>query len=252
MSLVVKSHNPWKTRTLYLLAAVALVAAGWGMYDYGRFSAGYDSRDAGQAYEEMLDIKDDLEKQVAELREQKALLERAAQIEREAYNDLDATLKVLQGEILELKEELAFYRGIVSPKEASRGLHLQRVEITPLGESRTYRYKVVLTQVLKNDRLASGKVKIQVRGLQEGEPEVLSLRQITAKSVKELSYRFKYFQNIEGDILLPEGFTPLQMTVEILPRGQESDKIDKTIEWPNEENIAHVGKKQETEVNSTD
>jgi hypothetical protein len=252
MSLVVKTHNPWKTRILYILAAIALGAAAWAMYDYGRFSAGYDSRDAGQAYEEMLDIKDDLEKQVVELREQKALLERAAQIEREAYNDLDATLKVLQGEILELKEELAFYRGIVSPRVASRGLHLQRVEINSLGESRTYRYKVVLTQVLKNDRLASGKVKIQIHGLRDGEPAFLTLRQITEKSVKDLSYRFKYFQTIEGDIELPEAFTPLRMRVEILPRGREKDKIDKTIEWPNEENVAHVGKKQETEVDNAD
>lgn len=252
MRLKVKHHNPWKTRILYIIAAIVLMAAAWAMYDYGRFSAGYDSRDAGQAYEEMLDIKDDLERQVAELREQKALLERAAQIEREAYNDLDATLKVLQGEILELKEELAFYRGIVSPRDASRGLHLQRVEITPLGKSRTYRYKIVLTQVLKNDRLASGKVKISVHGLREGEPAILKLRQITEKSVKELRYRFKYFQTIEGDIELPAVFTPLRMRVEILPRGQEKDKIDKTIEWPNEENTAHVGKKQEAEVDSTD
>lgn len=252
MSLVVKPHNPWKTRILYIMAAIALLAGGWGIYDYGRFSAGYDSRDAGQAYEEMLDIKDDLEKQVAELREQKALLERAAQIEREAYNDLDATLKVLQAEILELKEELAFYRGIVSPREASRGLHLQSFELTPLGESRTYRYKVVLTQVMKNDRLATGKVKMLVQGLREGVASNLSLREITEKSVKDLSYRFKYFQNIEGDIELPEGFTPLRMSVEILPQGQEADKIDKTIEWPNEENITHVGKKQEAEVDSAD
>ena len=252
MNLVVKPHYPWKTRILYILALVVLLAAGWAFYDYGRFSAGYDSRDAGQAYEEMLDIKDDLERQVADLREQKALLERAAQIEREAYNDLDATLKVLQGEILELKEELAFYRGIVSPREASRGLHLQSLELTPLGESRTYRYKVVLTQVLKNDRLATGKVKMQVQGLRNGEPAVLSLRQITEKSVKDLSYRFKYFQNIEGDIELPEGFTPLRMSIQILPRGREKDKIDKTIPWPNEENMTHVGKKQETEVDSAD
>jgi hypothetical protein len=251
MSLVVKPHHPWKTGTLYLLGLVILLAGGWGLYDYGRFSAGYDSRDAGQAYEEMLDIKDDLEKQVAELREQKALLERAAQIEREAYNDLDATLKVLQGEILELKEELAFYRGIVSPREASRGLQLQRVELVPIGVSRSYRYKVVLTQVLKNDRLATGKVKLRVDGLRNNVPTTLQLRDITEKSVKDLNYRFKYFQNIEGDIELPENFEPLRVNVEILPRGRQKDKIDKTIEWPIEENMTHVGKKQETETDST-
>ena len=66
------------------------------------------------------------------------------------------------------------------------------------------------------------------------------------KSVKDLSYRFKYFQNIEGDIELPEGFKPLRMSIEILPRGRERDKIEKSIPWPNEESTTHVGKKQET------
>lgn len=252
MNVVVKTHSPWKMRFLYALGIVVLVASGWGLYDYGRFNAGYDSKDAAQAYVEMLDIKDDLEHQVAELREQKALLERAAQIEREAYNDLDATLKVLQGEILELKEELAFYRGIVSPREASRGLQLQRVELQHNGISRSYRYKVVLTQVVKNERLASGKVKLQVEGLRGGEPITLALRDITEKSVKDLNYRFKYFQNIEGDIELPENFEPLRMNVKILPRGREKDKIEKTIDWPTEENVANVGKKQETKTDSTD
>jgi hypothetical protein len=234
------------------LAAIVLMASGWGLYDYGRFSAGYDSKEAAEAYTEMLDIKDDLERRIVELREQKAVLERAAQIEREAYNDLDATLKVLQGEILELKEELAFYRGIVSPREASRGLQLQRLELQHNGVSRSYRYKVVLTQVVKNDRLASGKVRLQVEGLRGGEPTTLSLHEITEKSVKELSYRFKYFQNIEGDIEIPENFEPLRLSVEILPYGRQKDKIEKTIDWPTEENIAHVGKKQETETDRTD
>lgn len=251
MNLVVKPHRPWKTRLLYIISIVVLMASGWGLYDYGRFSAGYDSKDADHAYAEMLDIKDDLEGRIVELREQKALLERAAQIEREAYNDLDATLKVLQGEILELKEELAFYRGIVSPREASRGLQLQRFELQHNGVGRSYRYKVVLTQVVKNVRLASGKVKLQVEGLRAGEPATLALRNITEKSVKDLNYRFKYFQNIEGDIELPDNFEPLRLRVEILPGGRQKDKIDKTIDWPTKENT-HVGKKQETETNSRD
>jgi len=252
MNFVVKTHSPLKIRLLYGVVVVVIIDSGWGFYDYGRFNAGYDSQDATHAYGEMLEIKDDLEARVAELREQKALLERAAQIEREAYNDLDATLKVLQGEILELKEELAFYRGIVSPREASLGLQLQRLELQHNGTGRSYRYKVVLTQVVKSNRLASGTLKLQVEGLRQGEPVTLKLRDITEKSVKDLKYRFKYFQNIQGDIELPENFQPLRLQVKILPRGREKDKIVKNIDWPTEENITHVGKKQETEADSAD
>ena len=95
-------------------------------------------------------------------------------------------------------------------------------------------------------------MKLQVEGLRAGEPTTLALRQITEKSVKDLNYRFKYFQNIEGDIELPENFEPLRMNVEILPGGRQKDKIEKTIDWPTEENVTHVGKKQKTETDSTD
>jgi len=174
------------------------------------------------------------------LREQKAQLQRAAQIERQAYNELDNNLKGLQGEILELKEELAFYRGIVSPRDASRGLRLQTFTIEAVGP-RSYRYKVVLTQVHKNDRLARGRVTLQVEGLQDGTPRILDLGRLSAKPVKELNYRFKYFQKLEGDLKLPKGFQPLRATARILPGGRRQNIIQKTIDWPTEENQTDVG-----------
>jgi len=169
------------------------------------------------------------------LREDKAVLQRAAQIERKAYNELDRTLKILQAEILEHKEELAFYRGIVSPKDSSSGLYLQNFFLSQNGDTRSYRYKVVLTQVLKNSRLISGKVKLQFDGLLDGESKILDLKAITAKKVRDLNYRFKYFQNVEGVVDFPEGFSLLRVKIQILPRGRLRDMIEKTIEWSFEE-----------------
>ena len=136
-------------------------------------------------------------------------------------------------EILELKEELAFYRGIVSPKDAASGLHLQSFKIESSGRAQGYRYKVILTQVLQNDRLARGIVKIKVDGLQGQTPKTLNLSDITANSVKDLEYRFKYFQNLEGDLLLPKGFSPLRVTISVLPNGRDGEEtIEKTYDWP--------------------
>jgi hypothetical protein len=183
----------------------------------------------------LLQTQDHLEKRVEGLREEKAVLERAAQIERKAYNELDTTLKILQAEILEHKEELAFYRGIVSPKDSSSGLYLQNFFLSQNGDTRSYRYKVVLTQVLKNSRLISGKVKLQFDGLLHGESKVLQLRAVTAKKVRDLNYRFKYFQNVEGVVEFPEGFSLLRVKVQILPRGKQRNMIEKTIKWTFEE-----------------
>ena len=235
MNLVVKAHRPWKSKFIWGIVILVLLISGWTLFDYGRYLAGYDSRESENEISALLEVQKHLEKRIETLREEKAVLERAAQIERKAYNELDTTLKVLQAEILEHKEELAFYRGIVSPKDSSSGLYLQNFFLSQNGDTRSYRYKVVLTQVLKNNRLVNGKVKLEFDGLLNGESKLLKLKEVTAKKVKDLNYRFKYFQNIEGVVEFPEGFSLLRVKIQILPRGRQRDMIEKTIEWSIEE-----------------
>ena len=235
MNLVVKAHRPWKSKFVWGLIFLVLVISGWTLFDYGRYLAGYDSRDTGNEIDGLLQVQKHLEKRIESLREEKAVLERAAQIERKAYNELDRTLKILQAEILEHKEELAFYRGIVSPKDSSSGLYLQNFFLTQNGETSSYRYKVVLTQVLKNSRLVNGKVKLAFDGLLNGESKILDLKDVTSKKIRDLNYRFKYFQNVEGVVEFPKGFSLLRVNIQILPRGSQRDMIEKTIEWSIEE-----------------
>lgn len=231
MSLVVKPHNPWRVRIFVALAVIIILLAGWILFEYGRFSSGFDSVEAYKERSAFLESIQDLETQIEALREQKALLERAAQIEKKAYADLDINLKALQAETLELKEELAFYRGIVSPSNASTGLRVQRFKVESTGQPRNYRSIVVLTQVLKNHRLARGYVRLSMEGLLNGQLMTLSLKDLTEKRIKELKYRFKYFQNLEEDLTLPEGFKPLRAMIQVIPTSGKSRKtIEKTIE----------------------
>ena len=247
MSLIVKPHKPWRTRFYLLLLVIILAIGGWTLFEYGRFTAGFDSVDSKEERIRLLNMQKELENQIEDVREQKAVLERATQIEKKAYADLNENLKVLQAEIIELKGELAFYRGIVSPANASAGLRLQKFGLESNGQKRGFRSKVVLTQVLKNDRLARGNVRIKVEGLVNDQARTLDLSDLTEKRVKELKYRFKYFQTLEQDLMLPEGFTPLRATIQVVPSsGKSRQMIEKTIDWPNEENHAHVGKQQQT------
>ncbi|VAX12716.1 hypothetical protein MNBD_GAMMA24-1684 [hydrothermal vent metagenome] len=248
MNLVVKPHRPWLTRMLLGLGIIALIVGGWTLFDYGRYLAGYNRAECADERQTLLAVRKKLEQDVDSLREQKALLERAAQIKREAYAELDTTLKELQGEILELKEELAFYRGIVSPQDASSGLHLQRFKIEPNGESRHYRYKLVLTQVLKNDRLAMGKVRLSIDGMIHQQMRTLKLKELSEKRANELDYRFKYFQKLEGNLKLPQGFTPFRIKVQIIPRNRKRNSIEKTINWSGQEIENHVRNEKETQT----
>jgi hypothetical protein len=233
MSLVVKAYHPWRSRLVNGLLLVVLVLIAWALFEYGRYSAGFDSFKAREEHKELLKRNDGLQSQIDALREEKAVLERDAQIKHQAYGELDTTLKVLQGEILELKEELAFYRGIVSPRDAAQGLHLQRFKVEPNGKPRGFRYKVILTQVLKEDRTARGYLLLAFEGLQGSEAKVLSLQDVSEKRIKEEDFSFRYFQNIEGDIQLPQGFKPQRVTIKVVSRNRSSqDPLEKTFDWP--------------------
>jgi len=233
MSLVVKAHQPWKVRIILALLAVAMLVIGYTLFEYGRFSAGYDSIEVGEEHTVLLDHLGELEDNIDQLLAQKAVLERAAQIERKAYDELDTTLKVLQAEIIELKGELAFYRGIVSPKDAARGLHLQEFHVEANGKPNGYQFKVTLTQVLKNDRSAAGLIRIKIVGTQGEQSKVLDLSQVTEKSLKAINYRFRYFQSLEGELILPSGFTPQRVTVSVVPKDRRrKEPFEKTFNWP--------------------
>lgn len=241
MNLVVKAHRPWVTRLIWVLGISALLIAGWSVFDYGRYSAKFDSAAARKSEASFVQIHDALSTEIETLREEKAVLKRAAQIERQAYNELDTTLQSLQSEILELKEELAFYRGIVSPRDASRGLRIQKFSFEENGFSRSFRYKIVLSQVLKNDHVSTGSLQLAFEGLQDNQPKVLKLREVTEKRINDLDFKFKYFQNIEGNIEIPKGFMASRIILRIFPRGRQEDMIEKTFDWPKKENDAHVG-----------
>ncbi len=244
-SLVVKPHRPWKTRALTAVLLVAVLAGGWALYEYGRYQGGFDLFAAQQRQGALRARQQELEAEVDRLREANADLKRTRQVEHQAYGDLGTDLRKLQSEILELKEELAFYRGIVSPRKAARGLHVQSFELDPTGVARTWRYQLVLTQVLKNDTYVRGRVEVGIRGLRGGKQGELTLADVSANSVKALDYRFRYFENFEGRLVLPEGFVPQQISVRVLPHGRERGAIEETYDWPAKGNLTHVGTQQE-------
>jgi hypothetical protein len=174
----------------------------------------------------------ELEQQHSALREQSAVLERSGQIERQAYKQLEGAVTGLQDEILELKGELAFYRGIVSPDDASKGLNLQNFELSSGPLSRQYHYKVVLTQVLNNGNVVRGNMRFEVAGLEQGEQKSYSLEQLSDSKDKDgLEFKFKYFQIIEGDLMLPEGFEPIKVNLMVTPKSSTHKKLTQAFDW---------------------
>ncbi|MGD8593845.1 MAG: hypothetical protein PVF82_13475 [Gammaproteobacteria bacterium] len=230
--LIIKTHSPWKFWLKWLLMLGILGVVAWLMFGVGKRSAGQVNVTLQQEQTRLQEKLYQIGRENTELREKYAVLERASQIDKESYVAISENLTNLQNELLELKQEVAFYRGIVAPSEAASGLHITNLTFDPLGEESGFHFKLVLTQVMKNEYIVRGRVRIFIEGLQAGQQKQLTLSQVSGGKLEDdLTMNFKYFQNIEGDIVLPDGFVPSSVIVDLIPTGKGRTRIKKNFEW---------------------
>jgi len=104
---------------------IAIVVGGYLIFEFGRIQANYNIVDAQAEQQEFRNQIDALDDEIAELKQEIARLETTQVIEKEAYQVVEANLSDLQRKIQEQQEAIAFYRGIVSPKDGGRGLRVQ-------------------------------------------------------------------------------------------------------------------------------
>lgn len=198
---------------------------------YGQDTAGYNNRLLQSEQRQLQEQIYKLGKLNSELRERNTVLERSTGIDRQAYDEVDSSLKTLQDEILELKEQVTFYRGIVSPKETASGLYVTSLKFSNIDSKNSYRIKLVLTQLKNNQRLIRGKASVYIDGIINGEQKHLNLVDISDNKSIDLKLHFKYFQTIEGDIIFPDGFVPSSVLVDIDPIAKGTSRIKKSFDW---------------------
>ena len=167
------------------------------------------------------------------LREQIAVLQRASEIDRQASLEVRNDFARVQGELLGLRKELEFYRGIVSPGEVEPGVRIQSFHLEPAAQQRAFLYELTLTQVKRNDRFVSGVVEMEVEGVEDGLTKRLPFATLVAGDGKVLKFRFRYFQRFAGRIQLPDQFQPRRVTIRLSPRGKgQPPGVERTLEWP--------------------
>lgn len=212
--------------------AVVILVVGYLVFEFGRIQANYNIVDAGkerQAYEEQIR---GLEGEIVALKEQVKLLETHRNIDREAYSDVEASLTTLQAKIQEQTDAIAFYRGIVSPADGTAGLRVQDLKLTRGQTERAYNVRLVLVQSLKHDRKVSGNVSLSIEGEQAGAATTYSFSQLLPeKDSASWPFSFRYFQDFDKEIVLPDGFTPEKITIEVRSRTRSISSIEASYPW---------------------
>src|SRR5690606_19552974 len=201
--------------------------------ELGRYWAGYSLLESRRALETSEAALAAERAAASELERELAILRTSREVDRETYAQVEATLARLETTIKEQEEELAFYRGIVSPQDGHAGLRVQSLEILPGDLERRYLLRLVLVQAIVHNRRVSGVVKLRVAGRVGGEPASFALEELSADEAgpAELAYEFRYFQPLEQELVLPVGFEPASVEVEVLPGEPRGERIAQSFAW---------------------
>lgn len=227
--LVIKPrYSPRIKLLIAVIIAVLLLTAAGLIYNYGLNRAGFERQSAEQTQQTLQDETRKLQDGNQELQEALARAQRTIQMDQAAYQDLDKSLKASAQEIVKLREELNFYRNIISPADKKGGLRIQNLYIESAGSANQYRYKLVLIQALKHENTIQGRASFEISGMQVGEDVVL---RVPTTSERPILVSFKYFQDIEGKLDLPRNFQPKRIKVYITSPGGES-MAEAVYNWP--------------------
>ena len=166
---------------------------------------------------------------VAALEQQVANLTRSDQVSRNANTALQGTLAERDEEIAGLKADVAFYERFVGATGQRRGLAVHELSLKA-QDAQTWHFVATLTQNLGKGAVSTGTVTLEIEGSRDGRLQQLdwsALRQ--QPDAPGVDYSFKYFQQVEGDLLLPPGLKPVRVVVRLAPKGGQP--VERSFTW---------------------
>lgn len=214
-----RSQRPWYWR---LLIAVVLVFLGY-LLAYWQAAGGEFGK---------------LNKSLGSLLEENRALqsrlvhgERQLQVERAAQDNLSKELAKLQDEDMRLKEDVAFYKSILTDNVGAAQVKLHSFKLTKGQQPGQYEYHILMVQSGRHDRTIQGNIKLMLSGIQSGKQVSLpvSLDQATAQAMK---VNFKYYQRIDGSFMVPNGMLAQAVEASFIEIGGNQPKISVRTDLP--------------------
>ena len=170
-----------------------------------------------------------LQTEVDQLEQRVTTLSRSDQISRDANRDLQGTLAERDEEIAGLRADVAFYERLVGSTAQRRGLNVHELKLQPQA-GQAWHFTATLTQNLNRGAVNAGDLRLLVEGTQDGRLKRLAWSDLRQQpGAAGVPYSFKYFQQIEGDLMLPAGFEPVRVIVQLKPGN--GSVVEQSFTW---------------------
>lgn len=232
-SMMVVPHRPYLKILLIFGLSFTFLLTVIGSFLLGRYysiegngSNTFEQKNYKLEYQAKLAEASKLEQQVANLR-------LATEVDRKANEEVRAQVVELKNQLAEMEQDNTFYRSLMRPNASDQGLIVDPPSVVALaGSVNKYQYKVVIKQIVAQHRLLSGHLEFEILGRQDEVLRKLALKDISdAVNVEQLKLRFKYFQRIEGEMVLPEGFVPERIQLKVVVQRPKKAVVEKKFGW---------------------
>ena len=213
-----------------LLVFAALAFGGWGLWR----AFGPQPANAGEQLRTQAARIDTLEQEVATLK-------RSDQISRQANSELQGTLAERDEEIASLRADIAFYERFVGGTAQRRGLAVHELTLQPQRDPQIWHFVATLTQNLNRGAVNRGRLLVSAEVSNGGRMQKLSwsdLRQ--QRNAPGIEYSFKYFQQVEGDLVLPAGVKPVRVIARLVPASGAA--VEQSFTWSEASGGASAGR----------
>ena len=232
LKMIVVPYRPWR-KTLACLGILLLVAAtGGGFYFYGYSEGVFINGDARQERDELIVQVDVMSSQLNILQQELTNSEQANAVDRQALEEVQGTIINLRETIAQLEEDVLYYKQIMSPENTETGLMIGQLDLLQTDLQNRIRYRLELRQAGNNDNLVSGYVNVNILGTRDRQEISMPLRSLAVEEDQlDIKLQFRYFQNIQGELILPDGFLPLGVQILAVDEGNNGKTIRKSFAW---------------------
>ncbi len=221
--LAIRTHVAWYWRALAIIAilSVSLALAEW-IYDAGRQIAGFHSNESVREIQSLRNYVMELDSELTKLRSLVGSGESSLQIERSTQKQLSQQVKSLEMENAALKQDLAFFEGLMPSSELGdeAGVKIDHLRIEPDGALGEYRYRMlVVNNGGRQTRELKGSLQLVVKVQQGGKDAMITLPSKTELNPQRFRFEIKHFLRLEGVFSVPPGVVIKGVEARLLQDG---------------------------------
>ena len=153
----------------------------------------------------------------------------AADVQEQAAQELQQRLTQLLGEKVELENAVSFYRDLMEVGAKREGLRVASFTVLATNTPQIFQFSILVTQIAEKRKYVAGDIQLKVIGILQGGRQEVIFDAKNAVVGFPLKLRFKYFQDLVGQIRLPPDFIPERVSISVQQNGKKTTGAD--FEW---------------------